>query len=128
MKTSLFFVISILFCLCGFLLGDDIPQWLYILASIAYVIYCVCIFKELKIRFLSYPILIFSLFICLFLCCMFGTRGEDASALGFVFIFAFMFVVLPIMFIALVIGANFDIKEYKNKQKIPKQIEETKNE
>ena len=123
METSVFFVISVLFCFCCVL-----PQWLYIPVSIAYVIYCIRIFKKLKIRFLAYPLLIFSLFICLLVCFMLGAKGEDATALGFVLMFAFMFLVLPIMIAALVIGAILDIREYENKQKIQKQMEATKNE
>ena len=48
---------------------------------------------------------------------MSGAKGEDATALGFILVFAFMFAIMPMMLITLVIGGIFDIIEFQNKRK-----------
>ena len=112
MKTGLFFLITFLLYLCDII----IPKWLYIPLHIAYIVFCIRIFKELKIRFLTYPIIVLMLFIGLCFLSFSGLSDADGVALGYLFVPLFVFIVLPLTFAALVIGAYWDIKEFKSKK------------
>ena len=85
------------------------PKILIILSYLAYIIFCILYFKNIKIRFSAYPFIILNIFSGFYFYKASGLGTSNAVGLGYVFMYLFMFTALPIMVLALIIGAVFDI-------------------
>ena len=122
-KTILFFFISLcFFALCCFA-EQLLSKWSSLSLLLAYIIFCIYIFKDIKVRFLAYPIIVLNSF---FGFCAFSFSGvgtSDGVALGYVFMFFFMFIIAPLLLISFIVGIIFDIMgiQSKNKQNSDKE-------
>ena len=116
-KTLLFFMVSIYLLFFGFNSYQQLTQMIFVIIYVAYIVFCVWVIKGVKIRFLAYPLLVMSLSMGFYFYAGAGMSGENAVGLGYLLIFGFMFVILPAMIIALVVGAIIDVIELTKKRK-----------
>ena len=116
-QTGLFFLFSVLLFSLFFPTASNIPKALTALVCIGYIIYFILNLKSIKIRFLAYPLVVLNLFLGWYTFEVSGLSQSNAVGLGYILIFGFMFVILPIMLVVLIIGAVIDIVELMKKRK-----------
>lgn len=116
-KTMLFFMVSIYLLFFGFNSYQQLTQMIFVILYVAYIVFCVWVIRGVKIRFLAYPTLVMSLSMGVYFFAAAGVSDANATGLGFLLIFGFMFWILPLMIIALIVGGILDIIELINKNK-----------
>ncbi|MCR4881878.1 MAG: hypothetical protein K6A44_08010 [bacterium] len=117
MKTGLFFLYSILLFLGFCFSGYNYTKFSVGLTYLIYIIFCIWVFKGLKIRFLAYPFIILNIFFGLYFYEVSGLGTSNAVGVGYIAMYFFMFITLPLMVVALVVGGIFDVIEFLNKNK-----------
>ena len=108
-QTFLFLVISaIVFILPYRNFG---AQWEIVLVYAAYICLFIKLFKQIALRFLVYPLIVLNLSWGIYYFNSWGLSTSNAVGLGYVFMFYLMFIGIPIMGIASILGGVFDILE-----------------
>ena len=117
-KTILFFVLSIGLFLSFLPSGREISRWFIILSYLIYLIFCILNFKSIKIRFLAYPLFIINIFLGWY---SYEIQGfldvSNKVGFGYIGMWIFILIALPLMIIALIAGGIFDIIDLIKKNK-----------
>ena len=117
-KTILFFVLSILLFLLFIPSGREISRFFIVLSYTIYLAFCIWNFKNIKIRFLAYPLIISNIFLGWYSYEIQGFLGvSNKVGFGYIGMFAFIFIVIPLIIVTLITGGIFDIVDLIKKNK-----------